>query len=74
MFQLIVINLVISALVYVLTPKPKQAKPTAGKFEVPTPKLGQPIPVVFGECWIVDAHISYYGNQNTSSIKSKGGK
>lgn len=75
MWEAFVINLVISALVYILTPKPPSPPtPTAGTLEVPSPKLGTNVPVVFGEVWIDDAAISYYGNSATEPIKSKGGK
>ncbi len=74
MWVSIVVSLVISALAYVLTPKPKVQGPTAGRLDVPAPQLGAPIKVIFGEVWVEDAAISYYGNQATSPIKSKGGK
>lgn len=74
MFAQIVVSLIISALAYVLTPKPKVPGPTAGRLDVPSPQLGAPIKVVFGEVWVEDAAVSYYGNQATTPIKSKGGK
>lgn len=75
LWAIIAINLAISALVYVLSPKPPKAQaPTAGSLDIPQPKLGAPIPVVFGEDWIEDAHISYYGNAISVPIKKKGGK
>jgi hypothetical protein len=71
----IAINLAISALVYVLSPKPPKPDPLQpGALDVPQPKLGSPIPVIFGEDWVEDAHISYYGNSSSQPIKKKGGK
>lgn len=71
-WETLAVNLIISALVYVLTPKPPGPKPPeAGKLDVPQPKLGSPIPVVFGEDWVEDGHISYYGNASTEAIRKK---
>jgi hypothetical protein len=74
MFAVILINIAIAAIAYALTPKPKIPTPTPGEFDVPEPKLGQPIPVVFGEVWLGGASITYYGNPATEPIRSRGGK
>lgn len=66
--------LVSLALSYALTPKPKIPNATAGNLDIPIPKLGQPIAVVFGEVWIDSPAISYYGNPISEPIKSKSGK
>jgi hypothetical protein len=74
MFMSIVVSIVISAIAYALTPKPKIETPTPGQLDLPEPKLGQPIPVVFGEVWLGGASITYYGNPATEAIRSRGGK
>lgn len=70
----ILVSVAISVLAYVLTPKPKVPGPTAGRLDIPSPQLGTPIKVVFGEVWVEDPAISYYGNQAASPIKSMSGK
>lgn len=74
MWVQILVSIAISALAYVLTPKPKVPGPTAGRLDIPSTQLGAPIKVVFGEVWVEDAAISYYGNQATTPIKAEGGK
>jgi hypothetical protein len=74
MWVQLIIAIAMAVISYALTPKPKVQSPTAGTLDIPAPKLGEPVPVVFGEVWIQDAAISYYGNSNTAKIKSKGGK
>jgi len=74
MWMQILVSLVISAIAYAIAPKPKIPTPTAGTLDIPSPKLGEPICVIFGEVWIDDAAISYYGNASTKAIKSSGGK
>lgn len=74
MWEQLAIGIVLAVISYALTPKPKIQSPTAGALDVPSPKLGEPVPVIFGEVWIEDASISYYGNSSTKAIKSKGGK
>ncbi len=69
MWPQIIIALVIAVLSYALTPKPKIPSATAGKLDIPSPRLGDAIPVVFGRVWIKDAQISYYGNAATTPIK-----
>jgi hypothetical protein len=70
----LLVYLVIIAISYALAPRPKIPTPTAGTLDVPSPRLGSPVGVIFGECWIEDASVSYYGNASTKAIKSKGGK
>lgn len=74
MWVQLVLAIVMAVISYALTPKPKVQSPTAGNLDIPSPKLGEPIPVIFGKVWIDDAAISYYGNASTQKIKSKGGK
>lgn len=70
----ILVSLVISAISFLLAPKPKVATPTAGTLDIPETKDGTPIPVIFGEVWIKDPHIAYYGSANAQAIVRSGGK
>lgn len=75
MWAAIAVSLVISAISYVLTPKPPAPKnAVAGKLEVPHPPLGEAIPVVFGRVWVKSPGVIYYGNEKVVPIKSDGGK
>lgn len=74
MWVQLAIGIVLAVISYALTPKPKIQSPTAGALDIPSPKLGEPVPVIFGEVWIEDASISYYGNSYTQAIKAEGGK
>ena len=68
--------MVISALIsYALAPKPPKPKPAAlEEFDIPQSKEGQPFCWIFGECYVPDATVAYWGNLNSSPIKAKGGK
>lgn len=74
LFMQIMISIAISAVAYLISPKPKVQTPIAGKLDIPAPKLGEPITVIFGEEWVDDCNISYYGNAQTKAIKASGGK
>lgn len=74
MWQQLLIAIVMAVISYALTPKPKIQSPVAGNLDIPSPKLGEPVPVIFGKVWITDPAISYYGNALTKKIKSQGGK
>lgn len=74
MWGAILISIAINAIAYLLTPKPKTSTPSAGQLDIPETKDGTPVPVVFGEVWIKDPHIAYYGNPNTRPIVKSGGK
>ena len=70
----VLISIAINAVAYLLTPQPKPESPTAGSLDIPATKDGTPIPVIFGEVWIKDPHIAYWGNANTRAIVKSGGK
>lgn len=62
---------------YVIMPKPKIEAPkpsSLGDFDFPQVEEGTPQCVVFGDVWVPDWHILWYGNLRTSAIKSDGGK
>ena len=69
----------IAALVasYLLTPKPKVETPkpaTLDEFDFPQIEEGTPQCVIFGDVWIPDWTVLWFGNMRTSAIRSKGGK
>ena len=68
--------LIASYAIQVLTmPKPGKPKPAAlEEFDFPQVDEGSPQSVVFGDVWIRDWHVLWYGNLRTSAIKSKAGK
>lgn len=70
----ILVSLVISAISFLLAPKPKTQTPTAGALDIPDTKDGSPIPVIFGEVWIKDPHVAFYGSANAEPIVRDGGK
>lgn len=56
---------------------PKATKPTSASlkdFDFPQVTEGTPQSVVFGDVWISDWCVLWFGNMRTSNIKSKGGK
>jgi hypothetical protein len=58
-----------------LMPKPESPKPsTLEDFDFPQIDEGSPQCVVFGDVWVPDWHILWYGNLRSSAIKSSGGK
>lgn len=66
----LVVSLVLQ---YVLTPKPKGPEPAnLEDFDLPTVDPGRKIPVIFGEVWLVDPNIVWYGDLRTEKIKEKG--
>lgn len=52
------------------TPKPS----TIDDFDFPQVEEGTPQCVVFGDVWITDWFVLWFGKLRTSAIKSKGGK
>lgn len=73
--------LIISYAIQALTAKKPQgvadAKPAVlSDFTFPQHEEGTPQPVIFGDVWIEDPMILYYGNLSSEAIRSKssGGK
>lgn len=64
-----VIMLILFVVSIALTPRPKIQDAEAGSLEAPKPRLGSPLGVIFGEVWIDDAAISYFGNPSTVPIR-----
>ncbi len=74
MWVAILVSLAISVVSYLLTPRPKPQAQQPGQIDIPETKDGEPIPIVFGQAWIEDPHIAYWGNQSTTAIRKSGGK
>lgn len=71
----IVIMIVAALVSYALAPKPPKPKPAGlAEFDIPQSKEGQPFTWVFGERYIKDATVGYWGNLSSAPIKAKGGK
>lgn len=68
--------LVLSAIIqYALAPKPPKPKAAAlSDFDVPTAEEGRSVPVTFGDVWLDDPNVLFYGDLRTRPIKSKSGK
>jgi len=68
------VYLAIMVLCYVLMPKPKVPGPGGPQtLQVPTPDASNPVPVVFGTCWITPT-VAWYGDLTTSKVKTSSGK
>lgn len=58
-----------------LTPKPETPKPSSLEdFDFPQIEEGTNQCVIFGDCWVPDWFVLWYGNLRTSDVKSEGGK
>jgi hypothetical protein len=70
-----IVMIIVAVLSYVLRPKPPTPKPAALEdFDLPTPDEGTPQRVIFGERGKKAWEVLWYGNLQTSKIKSKSGK
>lgn len=70
LWLLIVAAVALTALNYLLTPKPKATKPEAVKdLEDPTAEAGRPIPVVFGSITVKGLNFLWYGDKGKSTYK-----
>ncbi len=68
---LIIASFIIQAL---STKKAAQPKPAAiTDFQFPQSAEGQPQAVIFGDAWINDYQVLWFGNFRTSKIKQKSG-
>ena len=70
----LVIYLVLVALTYILTPKPKQQNAEVQEGSVPVATASAPIPVVFGTVEISDSNCVWWGDPSTEPVKTKSGK
>lgn len=69
--------LIVSYAITALTakkPTTEQARPaTFEDFTFPQHEEGTPQPVIFGDVWIEDEMILYYGNLSNQAIRAKSG-
>lgn len=69
---IMVISYAITALT---TPRPQNAQPAQfTDFALPVPDEGTPQGVTFGDCWVENWQVLWYGNLQTGAIKASGGK
>lgn len=68
-----VVMLIISYVISIAT-RPRPQTPTAGTMEVPTPDPGALVGVAFGTNLIKNSNIIWYGDAETTPIRSGGGK
>ena len=73
----IVASLVLTAISYVLAPRPKTTPPKAAGLDdltLPTAEEGRPIPVVFGTVLLRGANVVWAGDLKVDPIRKSGGK
>jgi len=73
----IVVSLVLTAISYALSPKPKNTPPKAAgldDFNLPTAEEGRPIPVVFGTVLLRGPNVVWAGDLRVDPIRKSGGK
>lgn len=66
------VQLIAAVVEYVLTPTPRGPKP--GISTTPTSQQGTPRRVIFGDVWVADTFIGFWGNQRQTPIKAGGKK
>jgi hypothetical protein len=75
MWTMIAIWVALTAVSFLLRPKPDNNKPKpVTNLELPTAEIGREIPVLFGTRPIKNQNIVWYGDLKTRAIKSKSGK
>lgn len=71
-WALIAIQVVSAFLIAALTSKPKG--PEVQQADLPVAEDGAPVPVIFGDVWIEDSNILWFGDQDQTPIKRKANK
>jgi hypothetical protein len=75
LFAWALIFMVAQYAIQALTMKTQNVKPAAlADFNFPQSDEGKPQPVVFGDVWIEDWFVLWYGNYRTGKIKAGGKK
>lgn len=69
---IMIVAAIVAASMASKAPTPKPAAIT--EFDVPTAEEGRPIPKVFGEVWVPDPNVLWYGNLRSTPVKTKAGK
>lgn len=72
---ILIIALLAAVYVYATMPSPPSKKPPAlTDFQVPTAEDGREIMWVFGEVWIHDNNVLWYGALYTTPVQESSGK
>ena len=75
MWVQLAILVVAAILTYALTPKPQTPPPDQlSDVSVPTIEIGKPVSVAFGEVWVDDSNILWYGDLSSQAFSPPGGK
>lgn len=61
----LLIGVTLMVIAYMLTPKPKAAKPEFRDLENPTADAGRPVPWVFGTSTVKGVNTLWYGDKST---------
>lgn len=73
MWVALLVMVVASLLTYALTPHAKPPAPdTLSDVNIPTIDSGTPVMVVFGDVWIDNWMVLWYGDLSSTAIKGKG--
>lgn len=81
--QLMYINFIVQAVILIvalviavaMAPKAPQPKPHAlSDIDAPTAEEGKAYAKIFGECWVFDPNVIWYGDLESEPIRKKGGK
>ena len=71
----LIIMILAAILTYALSPKPKTPSPDSlSDVSIPTIEVGKPVCVVFGDCWIDDSNVLWFGDLMTQPIYANSGK
>lgn len=72
---ILIVMLVAAIYVYATMPSPPSKQPPAlGDLGVPTAEDGREIMMIFGEGWIDDNNVLWYGDLTTTPIQTDEGK
>lgn len=68
----LLVTVALNVVAYVITPKPKSAKPEAAQqAEAPTAEAGRPIPVLFGTARMSETNILGWWDKGTRQYQVK---
>lgn len=71
-FVWLIVALAFNVLAYLIMPKPKtDADSQTPETDNPTAQAGKPIPIIFGEKWVKDPNILWYGDKKTGEYEVK---
>lgn len=68
----LIVSVALNVVAYIITPKPKAAKPEAAQqAESPTAEAGKPIPVLFGTARLSETNIIGWWDKGTRQYQVK---